>query len=566
MQPLTLLLTIMLLLAPPAAGYGGDRFDAEAELRLAVEMDPRQRRQWLLDIEARIDRANRFVLPKDEAAEERVRVRKMLRQKSVPTASLLQLLGEVDTREKSAIDRLLRVYRVRIYRTFRSRAAELARRNEAWYRIYATWEKADRPFAGQGRLVVWLESALQSSASGSVGPLPDDPRFGPHAESPPLVVQLEPPADETPTPETPAGEITEPEITEPEITEPEITEPEIADKPLAPPVLPDEVRQPELAVSWPQSKRIIGEPADPSQPEGQTIDSMPPAAEPASALSHRLAEPLSVTDGPADGSPADASSSRTVERSVSEVPTVDAHPPPTEISTRASRPWSINPPMTTGRRRPEPQVRWKFPQPAGAINAADAYDPPLAVAAEGVKNEPVTFSRVGPVRSQEETKPMPSRTAVELVTLLQSPDETIPSAVPVADAPPATPVARVNLSELSARIAGSNLTLRALEAELDERGEWNATRLAPLLQRLKVLVVLHNDLKLCREVVPAGQRVLVGRLESPRSGVSLMGARIFEARTLASGAEFRGTEAQQGAELRALDELSRQLAQLSFSP
>jgi len=551
-----LLLTIMLLLACPVAGYGSDRFDAEAELRLAVKMDPRQRRQWLLDIEARIDRANRLVLPKDEADDERARVRKMLRQKSVPTASLLQLLAEVDTREKSAIDRLVRVYRVRIYRTFGSRAAELVRRNEAWYRIYAAWEKADRPFAGQGRLVVWLESALRSSASGSVGPLPDDPRFGPHTESPPLVVQLEPPADETPTPETPAGEITEPEI----------TEPEIADKPLAPPVLPDDVQQPELAVSWPRSKRTIGEPADPSQPESQMIESMPPATEPASALIRRLAEPVSVAGGPVVGGPADASSSRTVQRSVSEVPTVDTHPAPTEISTRASRPWSINPPMATGDRRPEPQVRWKFPQPAGAINAAEAHEPPLAVAAEGVKNEPVTFSRTGPVRSQAETKPRPSRTAVELATLLQSPDETIPNTVPAADAPPTNAVVRVNLSELSARIAGSNLTLRALEAELDERGEWNATRLAPLLQRLKVLVVLHNDLKLCREVVPAGQRVLVGRLESPRSGVSLMGTRIFDARTLASGAEFRGTEAQREAELRALDELSRQLAQLSFNP
>ena len=520
-----LLPTIVLLLAPPVTGYGSDRFDAEAELRLAVEMDPRQRRQWLLDIEARLDRANRLVLPKDEADEERARVQKMLRQKSVPTASLLQLLGELDTREKSAIDRLVRAYRVRTYRTFRSRAAELARRNEAWYRIFSAWERADRPFAGQGRLVVWLESALQSSASGSVGPLPDDPRFGPHAESPPLVVQLEPPANETP-------------------------------------VLPDELCQPELTVSCPPSKRTTGEPADPSQPEGQTIESMPPAAEPASVLIHRLAEPVSVAVGPVAGGPADASSSRTVERSVSEVPTVDTHPAPTEISTPASRPWKINPPMATGDRRPEPQVRWKFPQPAGAINAADVHEPPLARAAEGVKSEPIIFPRVGPVRSREEAKPTPSRTAVELATQLQSPRETIPSAVPKANAPPVTPVARVNLSELSARIAGSNLTLRALEADLDERGEWNATRLAPLLQRLKVLVVLHNDLRLCREVVPAGQRVLAGRLESPRSGVSLMGTRIFDARTLASGAEFRGTEAQREAELRALDELSRQLAQL----
>ena len=121
----------------------------------------------------------------------------------------------------------------------------------------------------------------------------------------------------------------------------------------------------------------------------------------------------------------------------------------------------------------------------------------------------------------------------------------------------------VNVEELTARIAGSNLGIRTLESDLDEKGTWDAARLEPLAERLRILVLRHADLSLFRSLVPADQRSSVGRLESPKSAISELGAHISEARKLVSGEEFKGTEAQRRAELDRLETLSRRLAELA---
>jgi hypothetical protein len=122
---------------------------------------------------------------------------------------------------------------------------------------------------------------------------------------------------------------------------------------------------------------------------------------------------------------------------------------------------------------------------------------------------------------------------------------------------------QVNLDELAARIAGNNLGFRTLESELDEKGPWTAATLEPLAERLKVLVMRHNDLVLFRQLTPEENRSSLGRLETPKSAISQFGARIFEARKLASGADFQGTDAERHAELERLDTLSRELAELA---
>lgn len=127
----------------------------------------------------------------------------------------------------------------------------------------------------------------------------------------------------------------------------------------------------------------------------------------------------------------------------------------------------------------------------------------------------------------------------------------------------AVPAGRINLDELSARIAGANLALRALEAELDEQRPWNARRLRSLIDRLEILVVRSNDLATFRGLLSPQERALVGRLESPQPAISLLAARIFEARTHAAGPDFTGTPSRRRAELRRLDELSRRLAELA---
>ena len=133
---------------------------------------------------------------------------------------------------------------------------------------------------------------------------------------------------------------------------------------------------------------------------------------------------------------------------------------------------------------------------------------------------------------------------------------------PMIPETPSSSGVQVNVDELTARIAGSNLGLRTLENELDAQGIWDAARLEPLADRLKILVLRHNDLSLFRDLAPADKRAAVGRLEQPRAAISSLGARIFEARRLAESDAFQGADADRQAELRRLEALSRQLAEL----
>jgi len=131
-----------------------------------------------------------------------------------------------------------------------------------------------------------------------------------------------------------------------------------------------------------------------------------------------------------------------------------------------------------------------------------------------------------------------------------------------ADEPPAGSV-QVNVAGLAARIAGCNLAFRTVEAELDEKGEWNAQQLGHILDRVNLLTIRRNDLNLFRETVPEEQRTSLKRLESPKSLIAQLGARIFEARSNANGPDFKGSDAERQAELQRLEELSRRLAELA---
>jgi hypothetical protein len=143
----------------------------------------------------------------------------------------------------------------------------------------------------------------------------------------------------------------------------------------------------------------------------------------------------------------------------------------------------------------------------------------------------------------------------------------VPSrSAPPAAAPPEPAAAeqvRVNTEELTAQIAGSNLTLRTLEAELDEKHAWNAERLESIVRRLDVVVVKNRDLSLFRDLITPAQQALVGQIASPRPLISQLANRIVEVRSRVQGADFAGPEAQRQAELRRLDALSTRLGNLA---
>ncbi|MEE9602680.1 MAG: hypothetical protein V3V75_05200, partial [Thermoguttaceae bacterium] len=131
-----------------------------------------------------------------------------------------------------------------------------------------------------------------------------------------------------------------------------------------------------------------------------------------------------------------------------------------------------------------------------------------------------------------------------------------------ADLPPRSPVAFVNMSELSTRVAGNNLAFRSLEAELDEQSDLSAKQLGSLVDRLGKLVTRRSDLALYMGVISSGDRVRAGRLESPRTVILQLGSRIDAARARVAGPQFGLSEADRQAELRHLDELSRALGRL----
>jgi hypothetical protein len=122
---------------------------------------------------------------------------------------------------------------------------------------------------------------------------------------------------------------------------------------------------------------------------------------------------------------------------------------------------------------------------------------------------------------------------------------------------------QVNVEELETRIAACNLAIRAVEAELDEKGVWSAAKIEPLLDRLKTLAVRRGDLDLFRELVPASRRETVAALESPKSAIAQLRARVVEARGRANRDDFAGGDAARNSELGRLKTISGRLAEMA---
>ncbi len=490
MGPFWPLLTSLFLLASPAVQPAEfpSGWQAAAEQYAGLEPGEQQRR-WIGDLVSRLDRANRVVLLPGEAAAEHsqhvVLLRQMAPGRTIPHSELVKLLRQTDEREKAAIERLARRFRIRVYDTFRVQRGEFARRRAAWDQALAAWEAAGAPFEHQDRLIDWLRAAIGRSTPGSVGSLPsvpkfDVPKFGRFAAIPrPLVLRR---PGELQTARQPAG-----------------GEIQLSGPPLPPAaIVPYE----------PYERRAVSERAATQRP--------------AAALVRRPAElPLVLGQSAPEGIRPMQPASRGVAGLVAGVgPRRQAGP----FRKAAAQPEST---------LPLSDRAVLLTPPAAAAHRSRATDGPVA-----------TASRVAQPPSRSVNRPQP-----------------ILPAAPAASQP--SPPHRVNLAELAVRVAGSNLALQALEAELEESRRWNARRLGPLVDRLEILVMRRNDLALFHQLISARERARVGRLESPQVAISRLAARIFEARTRAGGPGFLGSEAQRRAELRQLDELSRQLAEMA---
>lgn len=124
------------------------------------------------------------------------------------------------------------------------------------------------------------------------------------------------------------------------------------------------------------------------------------------------------------------------------------------------------------------------------------------------------------------------------------------------------PAITVNMGELSSRVAGTNMALRSLEAELDSKEDLTVDELDSMVGRLNRLATRRKDLALYLEVISPQQRATVARLESPRTVIMQLQSRLDTARTDAAGPYFVGSESDRQTVLWLLDKLSRTLGKL----
>jgi hypothetical protein len=531
MQPLWPLLTSLLLLASPAARPADAPAGWQTMLDQYARLGPAERPQWIRALLGRLDRANWVVLTPGEAAGQQAHAAALLRQSAqghtIPQAELLTLLRETDQQEKAAVERLAQRFRIRVYDTFRLQREEYARRRAAWDWVRASWEAVGSPFDQQPRLLDWLQAAIRSSTPGSVAPLPDAHSADLLTEVPrPLVIQQPP---------------------------------ETLGQPRPPAVPPEVVRPPQPIATPPRSSPPAAELHTPHEPTpGQTQPAAPPLPLPR-ALPHQVPDGQPAPGRAAAGSPVTAPRRQPVELPLVSGESAPVSAPPMPLSPpevaallagNGPRRAADIPPKISGQPAsslpPGDRAMTAVP-PAAAAQRLSATDAPLAAA-----------SRAG--------QP-PPRTADGPAALLPNSRGVPPAASqaggPSRQPPSVRPPHRVNLAELATRIAGTNLALQALEAELEEDQPWDARRLGPLVDRLGRLVIRRNDLAVFYELVSPRERTRVGRLDSPQRAISRLAARIFEARTRASGPDFTGSQSQRQAELRELDELSAQLAEMA---
>ena len=535
-------MTLFALAAPPASLPEAISPSVYLELRHVAAMDRQQQRQWLQVMELRLDRATRMVLSAEQADAEKSRFYKLLRQDRVAQEVVLELMRTLDQREKEAINRLAREYRTEVYRTFRQQR-DVEQRWQRWEEVFAAWKKAGGPFATRDRLLGWLRGAIDARG-GSLAALPKAPSFAvargetKPEPKPALVANSKPVREPKPEPQPPTRATPKPPL-----------------KPKVPkiePLLAEWRETSSDSAPWWRRPMPLGLPPAPSIGRPQTHRQSPqprPVGQPPSPpirWPHTSFPLLAQTEPAANASPLPSMiqpGALPIER-----PGMSRETNPLELLAEHPIPRESVPVRVTVRRI----------VPDDALVEPSRSELPAPI--------PPLTDRPLPARSRDE----PSWSGPPLPEPPQpaSPSPTqLPEPLPAASSTDSgSAEVAVNLDELAAGIAGTNLQLRALEAELDLKEPWDAARLEPLLRKLRVCVVRHEDLALFLELVAPKQRRQVGRLEPPRPAITQMARCLFEARDRAAGDAFVGTPQQRAAELNRLDVISRQLAELTMEP
>ncbi len=547
-----LLLTTCALLADPAADKDPSA-RAEATMQQIVKLPPDYQQVWLRLLEQRSGWAAMLTMKPDEAERERQRVAKILHQKNVAWSDLLALLRQLDQREKSAVSRMVRVYRTQVYENFRQQGKELVDRQEAWYRIWSAWEKAGSPPEQQDRLMDWLADAIKASSKESLGPLPADPKFGPDIELVPaaLVQRLrEEQSRQRVAQSSPARGQEEAAVPRPEVP---------VHGPLA-------LRVPDPAWSIGRADRLgisvlarRGEVSLPSATADLPVVRLPM---PRSRQALLDSDPMGVTSLPpapryAAQVAVDCKASDEVNRAEEVVAKsgLGSAIPQAMIGTR---PPSELPPL---RAFAQPAEHMAAGQTASAPLPAAVSPRQIAASTPEMSREPALRSDVVamlPHKLLQSAEIEPDGPALHTVQRQPLAADHLKTDAAAAD----VQHAQVNVEELGSRIEGINLSLRTLEGELNEKRELSADQLDGLLSRLDILVLRQKDLTLFRDLITPQAQARVGQIDSSRAAIATLGTRIAEARTRVRQNEAL-PEKDRTAVLKQLDDLSDRLATLT---
>jgi hypothetical protein len=168
--------------------------------------------------------------------------------------------------------------------------------------------------------------------------------------------------------------------------------------------------------------------------------------------------------------------------------------------------------------------------------------------------------------------------ATSAKTIEKKPDPVLPS--PETPAKPTTPAiaprnnppikksadvsaVHVNHGELSARIAGLNMNLRALETELDERKNWDVAQLTAKIAKTKTIVQQRKDLQIVRDLLSDAEQKYIEKLRSPRAVIAQLGHHIAILRMKLTEINAAEPSKAHADDLDALDQLSKELAGLA---
>jgi hypothetical protein len=477
-------LTICWTVATMAAGAdptakGDAAIDRAALARLAA-MSPAQQQLWLLQLEKRANRAAALAFRvSEEAAKHRTEVHNRLHQSSITWDAIRDVTRQVDGWEKTAIARLAKDYRVRVFAVFRADLHAYAERQRVWMDLQQSWKDAGSPFETQNRLLDWLDVAIRDLKSGSPGPIPQKPSVT--VEKLPAVAVQNP-----------------------------VAAPQAMPQPTPQPV---QTTQPQVA----------------QQPKLQVMEKTPETVQPQPAKKHVAIDALPMLK---------------IEPNVV--------PPARATAWIPLHPHENVPEI--GRFAPAESQIAKSPRPT----------PPRLSDFDLPKLQPRPIEPSEPVVSEEVLRQMADSEASQPAE--PAPVEPPPIANTEAKQPEPAVVEKgqndaieVKIGELSTRIGGCNLAFRALETELDENERWDAAKLEPYMDRLKLLITRRRDLTLFRNALSESQRESVEPLASEKTAVAQFAACMDAARLHVSD---KG-EADRQAEVDRLEKLSRQLADLT---